>query len=120
MASNDGRPPEDRGLTTRIGPIEIDWPQSIGYYGGIGLAVTAGLIEAPLGIFIAAVPVFKMLNFPGAPLPVRFTSQLFEGASKPVGGDGDAAIRVNNSSGGFLGGIWSDAKAVARGPAGGR
>jgi hypothetical protein len=27
---------EDRGLTSRIGPFEIDWPRTPGSYGGIG------------------------------------------------------------------------------------
>ena len=30
---------QDRGLTSRVGPVEIDWPMAIGYYGGIGLAL---------------------------------------------------------------------------------
>jgi hypothetical protein len=84
---------EDRGLTNRIGPIEVDWPQAIGYFGAIGLAATFGLIEPPIAIFIAAVPFFKVLNRPHAPRPTRFVGQVLEGAAKPVGGDGTAAIR---------------------------
>ena len=66
---------QDRGLVSRIGPVEIDWPRSIGYYGGIGLATAFGLIEPPLAIFIAAVPLFKMLNHPKASRPTRFAAQ---------------------------------------------
>jgi hypothetical protein len=78
---------ENRGLVGRVGPLEVDWPRSIGYFGGVGLAVAFGVIEAPLGIFIAAVPFFKLLNRPRAPRSVRVASQLLDGASKPVGGD---------------------------------
>ena len=85
---------QDRGLTSRVGPLRIDWPRSIGYYGGIGLAVGFGLIEPPLAIFIAAVPFLKMLNRPKAPLPARFVAQMLDGASKPVGGDSEATVEL--------------------------
>lgn len=85
---------KNEGLVSHIGPVQIDWPRSIGYYGGIGLAMAFGLIEPPLAIFIAAVPFFKMLNQPKANLPTRFVSQLLEGAAKPVGGEAEATIRL--------------------------
>jgi hypothetical protein len=88
---------QDRGLTSRIGPVEVDWPRSIGFYGGIGLAVAAGMLEPPLAIFIAAVPVLKMLNRPNASRPVRFVGQVIEGAAKPVGGDTQATIELATS-----------------------
>lgn len=84
---------EERGLSSRIGPVEVNWPESIGYFGGVGLAVATGLIEPPLGLFIAAMPFLKMLNRPRAPRPVRFVSQLIDGAAKPVGGDSPGSIR---------------------------
>ncbi|MDQ6833121.1 MAG: hypothetical protein M3008_06965 [Chloroflexota bacterium] len=84
----------DRGLVNRIGPVEIDWPRAVGYYGGLGLAVGFGMIEPPFGIFIAAVPLFKMLNRPQASRPVRLVSQIMDGAAQPVGGDGDPAIKL--------------------------
>lgn len=86
--------PTDRGLVNRIGPVEINWPRAIGYYGGLGLAVGFGMIEPPFGLFIAAVPLFKMLNRPKASRPVRLVSQIIDGASQPVGGDGDQAIKL--------------------------
>jgi hypothetical protein len=85
----------DEELTSRIGPVEIDWPQSIGYFGALGVATALGFIEPPLAIFIAAVPFFKFLNQPDAPRPTRFVGQVLEGASKPVGSDGSATIRPN-------------------------
>ena len=85
---------EDRGLTSQIGPLKVDWPRTIGYYSGVGLAVAFELIEPPLAIFIAAVPFFKMLNRPKAPKPVRFAAQMIDGASKPVGGDTQATIEL--------------------------
>ncbi len=84
----------DRGLTNRIGPVEINWPRAVGYYGGLGLAVGFGMIEPPFGLFIAAVPLFKMPNRPKSSRPVRLLSQIMEGASQPVGGDGDPAIKL--------------------------
>lgn len=86
---------QDRGLTSQIGPVAIDWPRSIGYFGGIGLAVAAGVIEPPVGLFLAAIPLFKMLNRPKNPLPVRLVAQVLDGAAKPVGGDADATIQLN-------------------------
>lgn len=84
----------DRGLTSRVGPLEVNWPRTVGYYGGLALAVGFGMIEPPFGVFIAAVPFFKMLNRPKASQPVRLVSQLLDGASQPVGGDGDYSIKL--------------------------
>lgn len=123
MAQQQQQQPEDEGLTGQLGPVEVNWPKAAGYYGGIGLAAFYGLIEPPLAIFIAAVPLFKMLSQPGAPLSVRFVSQVLDGASKPVGGDGEAAVKLNDrgGAGGLLGrfgsgigSIWTDAQQVAR------
>lgn len=88
---------QDRGLVSRFGAIEIDWPRSLGYFGAIGLASTFGLIEPPVAIFIAAVPFCKMLNRPNVGQPTRFVGQVLEGAGKPVGGDGEATIRIVQS-----------------------
>ncbi|MGI8493094.1 MAG: hypothetical protein ACR2KC_06485 [Acidimicrobiales bacterium] len=74
--------------------MELDWPRSVGYFGGIGLAVAAGLIDPPLGLFIAAVPFLKMLDLPGLPNLPRFVSQVFEGVAKPVGGDSQGTVRI--------------------------
>jgi hypothetical protein len=87
---------QERGLVSHIGPIEIDWPRSIGYYGGIGLAVAFELIEPPLAIFIAAVPFFKMLNHPKSSRPTRFVAQLLDGAAKPVGGSAEATVQLES------------------------
>ncbi len=85
---------EEQGLVSRFGPLEVNWPESIGYFGGVGLAVAMGVIEPPLGAFIVAIPFLKMLNRPRAPRPVRLVSQLVDGASKPVGGDNPGSIRL--------------------------
>src|SRR5262245_61651413 len=85
---------EDAGLIERIGPLEVDWPQTVGYYGGIILAVAFDVISPPLGLFIAAIPVLKLFKRRGAPLPARVVSAILEGAAKPVGGDSDSTIRV--------------------------
>jgi hypothetical protein len=73
---------QKQGMTSHIGPIEIDWPRTIGYYGGIGLAIAFELIEPPLALFIAAIPLLKMLNHPRASRPTRFVGQLLERRSR--------------------------------------
>lgn len=89
---------ESKGFESRIGPIEVNWPQTVGYYGGIALAIAFEVIEPPVGIFIAAVPLLKMLSRPKAPGPVRLVSQVFEGAAKPVGGDAESTVRIADDS----------------------
>jgi len=85
--------PEDEGLTARIGAIEIDWPKTLGYFGGIWLAVTYEVITPPLGLFIAAIPLLKLLKRPDRPRSLRIASDMLEGAAKPVGGDAETTIR---------------------------
>jgi len=69
MLRANGGEREDKGLVSRVGPLEIDWPKSIGYYGGIGVAVACELIAPPIAIFIAAVPILKLFKHPGQPWP---------------------------------------------------
>ena len=88
-----------QGMKSRIGPIEIDWPRTIGYYAGVGLALAFEVIEPPLGIFIAAIPLLKMLNHPGNPQPARFVGQVLEGAAAPVGGGAQATIELTKTKG---------------------
>ncbi|GAC1639383.1 MAG: hypothetical protein NVS4B2_28800 [Chloroflexota bacterium] len=121
--------PENRDLVSRVGPIEVDWPRTTGYYAGIGLAVALGMIEAPLAVFIGAVPFLKMLNRPNSSLPARLISQTLDGASKPVGGDGESTIRVvrdarprNDRQRALLGpvgreaaSVWEEARARSKG-----
>jgi hypothetical protein len=97
MPQNQDVNEEQRGMITHIGPVEIDWPRTIGYYGGVGLATAFELIEPPLAIFIAAIPLLKMLNHPGASLPTRFVGELLEGAAKPVGGSSEATIQLKTN-----------------------
>jgi hypothetical protein len=78
----------------RVGPLEIDIPRSIGYFGIIGLAVALEWIEPPIGLFIAAVPLFKLLQQRQEARPTRFVGAVLEGAAKPVGGDTEAVIRL--------------------------
>lgn len=108
---------QDRGMTNRIGPVKIDWPRSIGYFGGIGVAVAAGVIEPPLAIFIAAVPFLKLMNRPRASAPVRFVGQVLDGAAKPVGGDTSATIELASPTDPAPGpqrlSIWQEARQLA-------
>lgn len=103
---------QKQGMTSRIGPLEIDWPRTIGYYGGVGLATAFDLIAPPLAIFIAAVPLLKMLNHPGASAPTRFIGQLLDGAAKPVGGSSEATIQLKQNPKRRLG-MFQEARQMA-------
>jgi hypothetical protein len=86
-------------LISRIGALEIDWPRSLGFFGGIALAVGAGVIDPPLGLAIAAVPFIKMLDLPRMSNRVRFVAQVFEGATQPVDGNSQGTIRIVTARG---------------------
>jgi hypothetical protein len=58
-------------LEVELGTVEVDIPRSVGYFGGLAVAVGVGLIEQPLALFIAAVPVFKVLTNSALPPFVR-------------------------------------------------
>lgn len=86
---------EDRKLLhIEVGPVQIDVPQTVGYYGGIGAALAVGLLEPPLAAFIAAVPLIKILAGRGWPIPVRFVAEILQGAAKPVGSDAEGTVRL--------------------------
>ena len=89
---------QQQAMISRFGPIQIDWPRTIGYYGGIGLATAFELIQPPLALFIAAIPLLKMLNHPGASAPTRFVGELLDGAAKPVGGSSEATIQLTENN----------------------
>jgi hypothetical protein len=116
--AEDNRPEtaeQERGLTSRIGLMEIEWPLTVGYYGGIALAVAFELIEPPLALFIAAIPFFKMLNKPSASRPTRLVSQLLQGMARPVGGDSPGSIRLTTPGGPVVARptIWAEARQIA-------
>ena len=67
----------------QVGPVLVDVPRSIGYFGGVGAAVVLGLVDPPLGTFIAAAPFLVMLTHRSLPAPVRFLGEALEGAAKP-------------------------------------
>jgi hypothetical protein len=104
---------QKQGMASRIGPLEIDWPRTIGYYGGIGLALAFEVIEPPLALFIAAIPLFKMLNSPGASRATRFVGQLLEGAARPVGGSSEATIQMTETKKPHRPGILEEARQIA-------
>jgi len=85
---------DEQGLTSQVGPVEINWPLTVGYYGGIGLAIAFDLVAPPLAIFIAAIPFMKMINRPGASRPTRLVSQVLQGVATPVNGDAPSSIRL--------------------------
>src|SRR5436305_12318165 len=78
----------------RVGPLLVDVPRSAGYFGGAALALGLGLVEPPLAVFIAAVPLFKVLTHRALPARVLVVGELIEGAAKPVGGDDDPSIQL--------------------------
>ncbi len=85
---------EDKRFVTRIGPVDIDWPRAVGYYGGIAAAVAFDMIAPPLALFVAVVPLLKLLKREHATAVEQAVAALLEGASKPVGGDAEAVVRT--------------------------
>jgi hypothetical protein len=85
-----------RGMVIELGRLEIDVPRSLGYFGGIGAAIAFGLIEPPLGLFIAAIPVLKLLGKANLPAPARFTAEVLDGAALPLGGDALGTVRLRD------------------------
>ncbi len=85
---------DEQGLTSQVGPVEVNWPLTVGYYGGIGLALAFDLVAPPVAIFIAAIPFMKMIDRPGASKPTRLVSQVLQGVATPVNGDAPSSIRL--------------------------
>jgi hypothetical protein len=83
-------------LEVQVGTVEIDVPRSVGYFGGLAAAVGLGVMEPPLALFIAAVPVFKALTDSALPRAVRIIGEVLEGAAKPVGSDADGVIQLSD------------------------
>jgi hypothetical protein len=99
MAMTQGpQPPEEQGITSKVGEVEIDWPRSLGFFGALGAATALELIPIPIALFVASVPFLKLLNRPNAPKASKFFSEIVAGASKPVGGDSEGTIHWSKSA----------------------
>jgi hypothetical protein len=83
-------------LEIRVGRVELDVPRSVGYFGGLAAAVGLGLVEPPLALFIAAVPVFKVLTNSAFPRALRAVGEVLEGAAKPVGSDAEGVVLLED------------------------
>ena len=83
-------------LEVRVGNVEVDVPRSVGYFGGLAAAVGLGLIEPPLALFIAAVPLYKVLTNTALPQAVRVVGEVLQGAAKPVGSDAEGVIELED------------------------
>lgn len=86
----------DSVLEIEVGRLRVDVPRSVGYFGGLALAVQAGLLAPSLAVFIAAVPAFKALTNTALPLPVRSVGEVLEGAAKPVGSDAEGVVELED------------------------
>ncbi len=84
---------EDQPFVTRVGPIDVDWVRSIGFFGGIALAIGFELIAPELALFVAAVPLVKLLKRQHATKIEKAFAGIVEGAAKPLGGDAAEAVR---------------------------
>ena len=84
---------DDHPLQQRIGPVLIDWPRSVGYFGGVALAIAYDLIAPELAMFVAAVPLVKLLERKHATNVEKTMAAVFEGAAKPLGGDAESTVR---------------------------
>ncbi len=90
--------PQENAMVVRVGSVEMDVPRSVGYFGGIALAVGVGLLEPPLAIAIAAIPFVKMLDRRGVPRPGRFVAEVLDGAMQPVGSTGEGTVRISDQT----------------------
>jgi hypothetical protein len=96
MPEGGSRTPRDgneQAVTGQTDHIEIDWPRSIGFFGGLGVAAALELVPLPIAVFVAGVPFLKLLNRPNASTPQTFFGHLVDGAAKPVGGDSEGTVR---------------------------
>jgi len=84
---------EDEPFVTRIGPLHVDWPRSIGYFGGIAAAVAFDLIAPELALFVALIPVVKLFKRKDATKVEKAIAAVIEGAAKPLGGDAESTVR---------------------------
>src|SRR5436305_14552309 len=79
-------------MEVQVGTVEVDVPRSVGYFGGLAAATALGLIEPPLALFIAAVPLYKVLTNTALPRAVRVVGEVLEGEAKPVGRGAEGGI----------------------------
>lgn len=84
---------EDKPFLVSIGPVVVDVPRSIGYFGGLAAAVALELVAPELALFVAVVPLIKLLKRKHASLTERAFAAVVEGAAKPVGGDAESTVR---------------------------
>lgn len=84
---------EDEPFVSRIGPVDIDWPRSLGYFGAVAIAVGFELIAPEIALFVAAVPLLKLLKREHATKAEKLFASVVEGAAKPLGGDAQATVR---------------------------
>lgn len=82
---------EAQRLVTRFGPMEINWPGLIAYFGGLTLAVASDVISPPVGMFIAALPVGMLFRAPSRAWPIRIVTG---GATTAVSGNPDGTVRA--------------------------
>ena len=89
----DDQQQQDQPFVTKIGPLHVDWPRSLGYFGGIALAVAFDLVAPELALFVAAIPIVKLLKRKNATKLEKAVAAVIEGAAKPLGGDAESTVR---------------------------
>ena len=79
------------------------------------IALAFEMMEPPLALFIAAIPILKMLNRPRASWPACLVSQLLHDMASPGGGHSDSAIELSTPDVPLERRltIWQEARAVA-------
>ena len=89
----DDQQQEDEPFVSKIGPLHVDWPRSLGYFGGIALAVAFDLVAPEIALFVAAIPLIKLLKRKNATGVEKAVAAVIEGAAKPLGGDAESTVR---------------------------
>lgn len=50
----------------------------------------------PLAVFIGAAPFLVMLTHRSLPVPIRFVGEALEGAARPIGGENDGYVQLED------------------------
>jgi hypothetical protein len=85
---------QDAEFVTQVGPLHVDWPRSVGYFGGIAIAIAFDLIAPEIALFAAVIPIVKLFRRKDPTKLERAIAAVIEGAAKPLGGDAEAVVHA--------------------------
>jgi hypothetical protein len=84
-------------VVSQPSPVQVDWPRAVAYFGGLAAAVAVGVVEWPLGVVLAAFPIFRMVHRRRLPGAVRLAIGLAEDVARPVIGEVSGPAHLTRS-----------------------